>query len=133
MLFTDFVYCVSTSDKKVLKGNINIAGGSIKDIPSGEKPFMFEVHCSLTNGGGDVLVLNAPSAADKAAWIKCLQLYASVSGLSGDSAVLALKQKLTEFNQDHIFNFVPKLSADSHLFEQVSQFLLFHLKMCSWL
>jgi hypothetical protein len=80
---------------------------------------MFEVHCSLTNGGGDVLVLNAPSAADKAAWIKCLQLYASVSGLSGDSAVLALKQKLTEFNQDHIFNFVPKLSADSHLFEQV--------------
>jgi hypothetical protein len=110
---------MSSSDKKVLKGNINIAGGSVKDVPAGDKPFMFEVHCSMTNGGGDILVLKAPTAADKVAWMECLQLHASTSGLSADGSVLALKQKLAEFHQDHIFNFVPNLSPDSQLFKQV--------------
>jgi hypothetical protein len=108
------------SDKKVLKGNINIAGGTVKDIAAGDKPFMFEVQCSMTNGGGDILVLKAPTAEEKTTWMECLQLHASASGLTGDSAVLALKQKLAELNQEHIFNFVPNLASESRLFQQVS-------------
>lgn len=107
------------SDKE-LKGNINIAGGTVKDVVSGDKPYMFEVKCSMTNGGGDVLVLNAPTAEDKAKWMQCLQLYASATGLTGEGAVLALKQKLAECKQEHIFNFVPKMSPTSHLFQQVN-------------
>lgn len=103
-----------------MKGNINVAGGTIKDIEKGEKPFMFEVQCSMTNGGGDILVLNAPTAADKKAWMECLRVHANVNRMTGDSAVIALKQKLAEFKQDHVFNFVPNLSPESHLFEQVT-------------
>jgi hypothetical protein len=114
------VICWCFSDqKKELKGNINIAGGAVKDVSSGDKPFMFEVQCSMTNGGGDILVLNAPSASEKTTWMECMRLHASINGLTGDGAVLALKQKLAEFKQDHIFNFVPNLSPTSLLFEQV--------------
>ena len=81
---------------------------------------MFEVQCSMINGGGDVLVLKAPSAADKTAWMECLLLHAAASGLSPDGSSLALKVKLAEFNQEHIFNFVPNLSTESQLFKQVT-------------
>lgn len=125
-LFTFYFhsYCIvfrfaQFSDKKVLKGNINIAGGTVKDIASGDKSNMFEVQCSMTNGGGDILVLSAPTAEEKVTWMECLKLHASASGVSEGGAVLALKQKLAEFKQDHIFNFVPGLSPESQLFKQV--------------
>ena len=111
-----------------MKGNINIAGGNVNDIASGEKPFMFEVQCSMTNGGGEVLVLNAPSAADKAAWMECLRAHTKTSDLSPRDSFQALKQKLTELKQDHVFNFLPNLSAESHLFKQV---ICYYNVLCS--
>jgi hypothetical protein len=36
-----------------------------------------------------------------------------------DGSVQALKQKLAEFNQEHIFNFAPNITPESQLFKQV--------------
>ena len=80
-----------SSDKNEFKGNINIAGGTVKDIAAGDKPFMFEVQCSLFNGGGDILVLNAPTAEEKTAWMECLQLHASVAGLSNENGEILIE------------------------------------------
>ena len=84
------------SDKKELKGFINIAGGSLQNLDDGEMPNMFQVTCSSVNGGGEVFIMSALSAEDKEKWMSCLR----ENTVAYDLNVDVVDQ------QDHVFDIV---------------------------